>query len=33
MGFILNKKIIAERIREHRPLYHRVNQLIFQAFE
>ena len=33
MMFILNKKIMAERIREHRPLYHRLNQLILQAFE
>lgn len=33
MKFILNKKVMAERIREHRPLYHRLNQLIFQAFE
>ena len=33
MGFILDKKIMAEKIREHRPLYHRLNLLIFQAFE
>ena len=33
MKFILNKKVMAEKIREHRPIYHRLNQLIFQAFE
>lgn len=33
MKFIVNKKVMAERVREHRPIYHRLNQIILGVFE
>jgi hypothetical protein len=32
MNFGVDKKIMAERVREHRPLYSRMHQIILEAF-